>query len=57
MQSNNVLGVERAGTTWQIVLVTTADHKYARRPEIMQTTFAQYISGFLSRRILTTFLH
>lgn len=57
MQSNNVLGVERAGTIWQIVLVTTADHKYARRPEIMQTTFAQYISEFLSRRILTTFLH
>lgn len=31
-QSNNVLGVGKAGNIWQIVLVTTADNKSAKRP-------------------------
>lgn len=51
MQSNNVLGIERSGNSWQSLLVTVADSKHAKKPENMQTAFVAYISEFLSRRI------
>lgn len=56
MQSNNVDSIGRSGKSWQNMLVTVADSKYARKPGNMQTAFVAYISEFLPRRILTTSL-
>lgn len=52
VQSNNVFGTRKAGTIWQMVLVTTADHAHARRPEIMHMTFAEHTSELIPRRTL-----
>lgn len=52
MQSSNVDSIGRSGKSWQNMLVTVADSKYARKPGNMQTAFVAYISEFLPRRII-----
>lgn len=54
MQSNNVLGIGRSGKSWQSMLVTVADSKYAMKPGNMQTAFVAYISEFLPRILTIT---